>query len=50
MRELRKKYGTGCLAICMERNNTYFSKDPLLEKEDIKSEDFKCLSVSSERG
>ena len=42
-----KKYGTGCLAICMERNNTYFSKDPLLEKEDIKSEDFKCLSVSS---
>ena len=44
-----KKYGTGCLAICMERNNTYFSKDPLLEKEDIKSEDFKCLSVSSKR-
>ena len=44
-----KKYGTGCLAICMERNNTYFSEDPLLEKEDIKSEDFKCLSVSSKR-
>lgn len=44
-----KKYGTGCLAICMERNNKYFSKDPLLEKEDIKSEDFKCLSVSSKR-
>ena len=44
-----KKYGTGCLAICMERNNTYFSKDPLLEKEDIKSEDFKCLSISSKR-
>ena len=42
-----KKYGTGCLAICMERSNTYFSEDPLLEKEDIESEDFKCLSVSS---
>ena len=25
-----KKYGTGCLAICMERSNTYFSEDPLL--------------------
>ena len=25
-----KKYETGCLAICLERNGTYFSKDPLL--------------------
>ena len=28
-----EKYGTGCPAICMERNGTYFSKDPLLKSK-----------------
>lgn len=28
----KEKFGTGCPAICKERNTTYFSKDPLLKK------------------
>ena len=28
-----EKHGTGCPAICMERNGTYFSKDPLLKSK-----------------
>ena len=31
-KQRNKLYRTGCPAICKERNNTYFSKDPLLEE------------------
>lgn len=30
-----KKYKTGCPAICLERNNTYYSKDPLLQENNV---------------
>lgn len=38
MKKQRSKiYKTGCPAICKERNNTYFSKDPLLLQENGES-------------
>lgn len=44
--ERKEKYKTGCPAICFERNNTYFSKDPLLlEKEEKYGKCSKCMSV-----
>lgn len=30
-----ERFNTGCPAICKERNGTYFSEDPLLEKREI---------------
>ena len=47
--ERMKKYKTGCLAICLERNGTYFSRDPLLKKEENNYENSKFLSISSTR-
>lgn len=47
--ERMKKYKTGCPAICLERNGTYFSKDPLLKKEEDCNESSKLLSISSTR-
>lgn len=41
MKEQRQKiYSSGCPAICKERNNSYFSKDPLLLEDTVKEE---CL-------
>lgn len=40
-----EKYKTGCPAICLERNGTYFSSDPLLKKEENCYENFKFLSI-----
>lgn len=36
--ERNNLYKTGCPAICKERNNTYYSKDPLLEEKTEKKE------------
>ena len=47
--ERMKKYKTGCPAICLERNGTYFSKDPLLKKEENNYENSKLLPVSLAR-
>lgn len=37
-RERNERYKTGCPAICLERNHTYFAKDPLLSKDKNLSE------------
>lgn len=44
-KERKEKYKTGCPAICLERNNTYFSKDPLLKEEEDYGKCSKCMSV-----
>lgn len=45
-KERQKTYLSGCLAICKERNQTYFSKDPLLKEANVntkKIEKEECL-------